>query len=193
MVGLAASSPLVYQSAYLTEELDEILSLIQNRMNSLGMGGCSGVVANAAVREKLTAMEKKSAGDAEEEEEEDTKLKRKEIDGVDCPICFDSLGGSGNIANLTFCKSVCGTNFHKECIRMWTSQHRSNPTCPACRQQWTDVGTGGKGSPNTKRGAGEVNREGYINLGGLQGQSPVRDTSTYNEYSGWYGYKRRRY
>ena len=157
----------MYQSAYLTEELNEIVDRVQSRMSSLGVGGTTSFIANEAVRQKVTDLEK--TGDDGE-----VTVKRRDVIGAECPICFDDLGGDENIAQLTFCQAACGTNFHKECIKMWTSQHTNNPTCPACRQPWTDVTTGG-------------NSEGYVNLASLQGQSRVRDTSTYNSYN------RRRY
>ena len=190
VVGLSSSSPLVYQSAYLTEELEEIVKLVQTRMSNLGVGGGSvnsAVVANASVQEQFVNMQTKKSGDGDDGDKDtkSTGVQRKEIEGSECPICFDSLGGR-NMSLLTYCQATCGTNFHKECIRMWTSQHSSNPTCPACRQQWTDTKTGGKESPKKKAA-----NEGYVNLGRLQGQSPVRDTSTYNDR--WDGYKRRRY
>lgn len=176
VVGLDSSSPLVYQSAYITQELEEIMQKVQSRMTNVGIGN---VVANKSVIDKLNSIEN---GD------EETKVVRQEIEGNECPICFDDLGGKGNMSHLTFCKATCGMNFHKECINMWTKEHINNPTCPACRQKWIDTETGGKRSNLNE------NDEGYVNLGSLQGQSPERDTSTY--FCSWspsYRYKRRRY
>jgi len=70
---------------------------------------------------------------------------------------------------------------------MWTSQavQARTPTCPACRQPWTDVMTGGHGHDSDVE-------EGYDNLGDLQGQSRVRDTSTYHSYDCRERYKKRR-
>jgi hypothetical protein len=177
VIGLPAGHQLVYQSAYLTEELDQIVMTLQARLERLGRD----VVANDEVQ-KVHADLKKGIQD-------DKAVPRKEVDGLDCPICFDELGS--NLSQLTYCKGTCGTNFHKGCIQMWTKQSTHNsagPTCPACRQPWEDTETGGRkagGSP-TRRS------EGYDNLGRLQGQSTVRDTSTYR-FSPYGGYKRRRY
>ncbi|KAL7539717.1 hypothetical protein ACHAXR_009524 [Thalassiosira sp. AJA248-18] len=177
VVGLAANSPLVYQSAYLTEELEQIMALLQRRTAQLGRD----VVANESVQQQFAAIKN---GDNVKVHEEDSKAVRKEVEG-DCPICFDVLGS--NLSQLIYCQETCGTNFHKECIQIWTRQpaQRGKPTCPACRQPWVDVQTGGK-KPASARSP-----EGYDNLGSLQGQSPVRDTSTYHEP--YDGYKRRRY
>ncbi len=121
-----------------------------------------GVVANQAVREKYATIT--GRGD------------RKEIEG-ECPICFDPLGT--HISRLTFCKKTCGQNFHLGCIKMWKSQCQESPTCPACRQEWVDE--------TTTESQGDDSVEGYMNFGALQGQSRVRDTSTY------YGQRRDNY
>jgi hypothetical protein len=182
VVGLPAHDQLVYQSAYLTDEVEKIIALLQTRLQSLGRD----VVANEQVQKVHADMKKgiKSGVD-----DESNTVPRKETDGQDCPICFDDLGS--NLSQLTYCKGTCGTNYHKGCIQMWTSQARSGPTCPSCRQPWIDVATGGK---SKKAEASPSRSEGYDNLGRLQGQSSVRDTSTYSTYSpSYYGYKRRRY
>ena len=179
VIGLQSSNNLVYQSAYLTNELEEIINLLQARTRLLGRD----VVANEAVREAI----KKGETKADTKEDDSKMASRKEVEG-DCPICFDPLGANLNL--LTYCKAACGSNFHKGCIQMWTSQpkQRVDPSCPACRQPWVDVESGGKRKPAPK----SPRDEGYTNLGSLQGQSPVRDTSTYHS-SPYYGYKRRRY
>lgn len=181
VVGLPANHHLVYQSAYLTEELDQIVLALQTRLERLGRD----VVANEKVQKVHADLKKGGKG---VDDDNSNAVPRKEVDGEDCPICFDELGSE--LCRLTYCKGTCGTNFHKACMQMWTRQSahgRSGPTCPACRQQWEDVETGGR-----KAGGGSPSRsEGYDNLGRLQGQSSVRDTSSY--HSPYDGYKRRRY
>lgn len=185
VVGLPAHDQLVYQSAYLTDEVEKIIALLQTRLQSLGRD----VVANEQVQKVHADMKK---GIKSGDDDKSNAVPRKEIDGQDCPICFDDLGS--NLSQLTYCKGTCGTNYHKGCIQMWTrqsAQARSGPTCPSCRQPWIDVATGGK---SKKAVASPSRSEGYDNLGRLQGQSSVRDTSTYSTYSpSYYGYKRRRY
>ena len=182
VVGLPAHDQLVYQSAYLTDEVEKIIVLLQTRLQSLGRD----VVANEQVQKVHADMKK---GIKSGDDDESNTVPRKETDGQDCPICFDDLGS--NLSQLTYCKGTCGTNYHKGCIQMWTRQARSRPTCPSCRQPWIDVATGGK---SKKAEASPSRSEGYDNLGRLQGQSSVRDTSTYSTYSpSYYGYKRRRY
>mmetsp|Transcript_4516 Transcript_4516/g.8068 ORF Transcript_4516/g.8068 Transcript_4516/m.8068 type:complete len:285 (-) Transcript_4516:189-1043(-) len=189
VVGLPINNSLVYQSAYLAEELVEIIGMLQQRTRQLGRD----VVAKEAVR--LQHESTKNGGEATTNNDDDDcdcdskSASRKEIEG-DCPICFDPLGSNSSL--LTFCQVACGSNFHRECIQMWTRQpaQRENPTCPACRQPWVDVRTGGK-KTQSRSSIKNEHSEGYENLGSLQGQSSVRDTSTYHEP--YDGYKRRRY
>lgn len=188
VVGLPVASSSVYQSAYITQELDAIFEALQARTARLGRD----VVANDAVRQRHRDTQQPDNNTKEEVAlAQSSSVTRKEVEGGECPICFDDLGS--NLSHLTYCQQTCGTNFHRDCMRMWTTQaaQRNNPTCPACRQPWVDGSTmaAGKKKAGKER---ERREEGYDNLGALQGQSRVRDTSTYssgyNEY-----YKKRRY
>mmetsp|Transcript_20437 Transcript_20437/g.46190 ORF Transcript_20437/g.46190 Transcript_20437/m.46190 type:complete len:274 (+) Transcript_20437:145-966(+) len=178
VVGLSSSSPLVYQAAYLTEELEEVVGQLRARTGQLGRS----VVANEDVQTMYAAMK---SGESVKLEEDSKAVARKEITG-DCPVCFDELGTIDS--RLTYCKHTCGTNFHADCIKIWSQQlcrQGATATCPACRQPWD-------GPEKKTKSPGKS--EGYDNLGGLQGQSPDRDTSTYHSPSYYYGsYKRRRY
>jgi len=193
VVGLPTASPLVYQSAYITQELDTIIEMLQNRAVQLQTGSvgtaASNILANEAVRHCFQDQKKGNRiTDHDLYHDANTEsIQRQEIQGADCPICFDDLGGMANLDQLTFCQTTCGTNFHSDCIKMWTSQavQARTPTCPACRQPWTDVMTGGHGHDSDVE-------EGYDNLGDLQGQSRVRDTSTYHSYDCRERYKKRR-
>ena len=182
VVGLPVLSNLVYQSAYLTGELEGIVAALQRRVGMARLG--SDVVANEAVRQRhqrngADCVDASGHGHA-------TSSTRQNVEGNDCSICFDSLGS--NLSRLTFCQQTCGANFHSACIEMWTSQpgQRNNPTCPNCRQSWVDVSKMAACANRKRKAEGRsgVNDEGYENLGVLQGQSPVRDTSTYNS-NGW--------
>eukprot|EP00553_Chaetoceros_curvisetus_P003672 CAMPEP_0204635066 /NCGR_PEP_ID=MMETSP0717-20131115/30687_1 /ASSEMBLY_ACC=CAM_ASM_000666 /TAXON_ID=230516 /ORGANISM="Chaetoceros curvisetus" /LENGTH=283 /DNA_ID=CAMNT_0051653699 /DNA_START=10 /DNA_END=861 /DNA_ORIENTATION=+ len=206
VAGLNSNDPLVYQSAYVTEEMEDIVQKLQRRTAHLsgeggGVGGgdTGGILANEAVRKK----HQDSSESQSSKGSNDNVVQRKAIEeGTECPICFDDLGeeyaNNASSTKLTYCQRTCGTNFHAECIRIWTSQgeQRQNPTCPACRQPWIDVKTGGCcSSKRSGVGVAGGGDEGYENLGALQGQSRVRDTSTYQSYDDYdYGYyKRRRY
>ena len=183
VVGLPVNSALVYQSAYLTNELDEILAMLQARTLRLGRD----VVANEAVRQRHTDMKNGESADAVDSGT--SLVQRKEVEGIDCPICFEELGT--DLSQLTYCQQTCGTNFHSGCMQMWIGQaaQRDDPTCPNCRQPWMDK----KAIAHDRKKDGRQNQdEGYQNLGNLQGQSLVRDTSTYHSYDWHDSYKRRR-
>mmetsp|Transcript_28297 Transcript_28297/g.65680 ORF Transcript_28297/g.65680 Transcript_28297/m.65680 type:complete len:113 (+) Transcript_28297:845-1183(+) len=71
--------------------------------------------------------------------EQETGKVRKQIEGEDCPVCFEAmLLAEERAGRLVFCCG-CGNNFHADCIRRW--QQASGPSsrgqdCPLCRQPW---------------------------------------------------------
>lgn len=166
VVGLDHGSNLVYQAALLDTELEQMFSTMTNRR----VGG-RDIMANANVRKTYASL---TTG-AKEPTDTDGGVQQKSLEEDNaCPICFDDMA-SGN--QVTYCRAACGTNFHADCIRRWLGQSSGNPSCPNCRSPWQQST---KGAPNMK--------EGYTNLGSLQGQSSRRDTSSYSE-----GYKRSRH
>jgi hypothetical protein len=98
---------------------------------------------------------------------------RKAVTADHCGICFEAMTKS---ETLTYCRAKCGANFHKTCLDPWLVQKQRHPTCPMCREVWQE---------NTATAAVKSQSEGFTNLGKLQGQSPVRDTSTYHS-SSWF-------
>jgi hypothetical protein len=175
-MAITPTSPLIYQAAWTTSELEDMFQQLERRYQSVG----GNVMANAAVRETFAKLEQ-----GEEEDDVDDGVARRQTVGEedDCPICFDSLGG--NATTTSFCRVRCGANFHKVCIQHWFQQNRRKPTCPMCREPWSD------GTTSTPQKNKSVNREGFTNLGRLQGQSTDRDTSTYSSPSDYH--KRRRF
>ncbi|KAH6886665.1 hypothetical protein BKA70DRAFT_1123095 [Coprinopsis sp. MPI-PUGE-AT-0042] len=100
--------------------------------------------------------------------------KRMPAEGDDCPISYDSMRGVSE-TSLVWCEG-CGNAVHKGCFTQWSNTARSNGnavTCVWCRSKWVspDAGAGGAGVRRTASG--------YLNLGGVSGVSPVRDTSSY--------------
>jgi len=132
VVGLDPESPLVYQSAYLETELQEIFALMSSRR----VGGA--VMASGQVRESYASL-KSEGGDGQVMEGGEGQVvggvNRKSLeDDADCPICFDTMEPG---SSLTYCRAACGTNFHSECIERWLGQgKKSTATCPNCRQSW---------------------------------------------------------
>jgi hypothetical protein len=180
VVGLPVSNPLVYQKALLRTELREIFSILSQRRVG---GTVASVLANDRVRESYARLE--NGGTALEEgdlADNAGGVKRRALDEgeSDCPICFDPMSGG---ADTTFCRAMCGNNFHAECIRIWLREQRDK-TCPNCRQPWDD----GKATASQHQQS-PTSPEGYVNLGTIQGQPIRRDTSTYRSSP----YKRNRY
>lgn len=174
VIGLDPGSPLVYQAAYLDEELGELFALMLSRR----VGG--SIMANEEV--KATYVSLITNGNDTDVETAGADRKALDDDDSDCPICFDRMDVSGN---LTYCRAACGTNFHADCIQRWLGQqNRTQPTCPNCRQPW---------ETSTKK-QGNSGRQGFTNLGVLQGQSLKRDTSSYASSSrGGSTFKKGRY
>ena len=173
VMALNPESSLIFQAAWISSELQSMFEQMDIRYRQVS----GAVLANERVRE---TFQKLSQGEALQEE---TSVACRREAGVDddCPICFDALISGGK---TTFCRARCGANFHQLCIQHWLQQNRQNPTCPMCRVTWDD----GK-----KKRTNDTNREGYTNLGGLQGQSPDRDTSSYSSWSISPHRKRRRW
>ena len=157
VIGLDPGSPLVYQAAYLQSELEEIFALMASRRVG------RSVMANEKVKKSYASLAMTGVDDSV------VDVVQRSLDAdSDCPICFDSMTGSSE--KLMYCRAACGTHFHADCINRWLRGHiQGTPTCPNCRQPW-DAGA------NNSR----VGTEGYANLGALQGQSQVRDTSAYS-------------
>jgi len=182
VIGLSATCPLIYQSALLTTELQDIFGRLECRMAAVGRGSSSSsVMANARVQKAYSDLKsppkkpKCHAAADDDDEDNDDGVQRKPTEGEDCPICFDALADE----KLVYCKAMCGANFHASCMDTWKQQHcgRGAVTCPNCRSHWQDD------SIRNRKGVAS-SPEGYANLGRLQGQSSDRDTSTYSE---WYG------
>ena len=157
VMGVDPNSPLIYQAALLENELKEMFECMANRR----VGGMDArVLANEQVRSTYAASLKQTDDDVSTST---SGVQRRTLEqDADCPICFDTMAEG----ELTFCRVTCGTNFHEDCIRRWLGQHRTNPTCPNCRQPWLshDDSTS---SPK---------KEGYTNLGQMQGLPSERDT-----------------
>ena len=172
IIGLDHESNLIYQNALLQSELDHIFLTMEQKQKQRG----TCIMAKKAVQ---NAFNKRKIG-LDQDEQDDTTKRKDLSENDECAICFDTMDSQKEA--LTFCKSTCGTNFHKKCIDLWiVSKVSEQVCCPTCRQPWID-------DQNKKNdGSGE----GYVNMGRLQGQSRTRDTTT---YSSWYtGWKRQRY
>jgi hypothetical protein len=166
--------------ALLTSELETIFSQAPPAPNS---------IAHRHIREAYARATGKST--AVETTDDDNDKKRR-IPGPDddCPICYESMHNI-DVKLLTFCEE-CGNALHRECFKQCkccrflfsifltsiffllgakTAAH--NLTCVWCRAKWVTPGPSGGSS-----GQCRTTEDGYINLAGVAGISPIRDTST---------------
>ncbi|CAF3762064.1 unnamed protein product [Adineta steineri] len=124
------NSPLIYQQALLTTELNEIFTKADLQNND------SSVLAEQPIREAYYAK----TGDPDVILTS-TNVTQKIIAADDeCPICFESMINDEN--NIIFCSTSCGNNMHKNCFEKWRQAKSSINelvTCPLCRIEWKTV------------------------------------------------------
>jgi hypothetical protein len=146
------------------------------------------VLANQQVRREYARI---SGEEDTEAETENTAVKRKPLrEDDDCPICFDEMKEAEPRALLSVRQRV-GPTFMHSAFRCGARRRspRDSRTCrAACRQPWMDEATCGSKRKATAAAADGGSSEGYANLGQLQGQDAVRDSSTYSDYHGGWGY-----
>lgn len=176
VMALDAHSHLIYQAAWTSTELQSMFAQMKARFANVS----GAVIANQQVQETFSKL---SQG-IDVEDTTKSGVARKAVTDDDCGICLEAMVAKSE--SLTYCRANCGANFHKTCLDLWLVQEQRNPTCPFCRGVWQDETAA---APCKK-----FSSEGFTNLGKLQGQSPVRDTSTYSEYhsSGWFQSPRRK-
>ncbi|KAL7567838.1 hypothetical protein ACA910_000581 [Epithemia clementina (nom. ined.)] len=207
VVGLSTNDSLAYQKALVTSELETLYQRVSQRVqdNNSNDSSSSDVWANPGVRSRYAAMKqgKGKAGDHGNNSCEEQKQQQEQDDGAvqrrsleqDCPICLEDMS-TCPLAQVTYCKISCGMNFHLECMNMWrraagnrqgtSTRGAAAVTCPNCRAvepaPTPKRRTAGGRGQEEEEAKEEAKEEGYINMGRFQGQSPIRDTSTY--YSG---------
>lgn len=125
----SSDDPRIWQEALLSMELKAAVEPL------FGRKACQ---LSSMATEKVRQAYARATGSTQEPETAEVperyQCKRQEIEGEDCPICFEAmeLGEEGQ-SLLTFC-CACGNNFHKDCIQRW--QRASSGHCPLCRQPW---------------------------------------------------------
>ncbi|KAJ6611934.1 hypothetical protein B0H10DRAFT_1808509 [Mycena sp. CBHHK59/15] len=169
------ASGLWYQKALLTSELVKIFEEAPLAPNAL---------AHPRIREAYARATGKLTGPSTPEA---SPKKRIPGEDDDCPICYDKMHGVAE-GSLTFCQE-CGNAVHGECFSQWrqtSAKTGSKLTCIYCRAEWPTAAT-----PTSGSGA-RTTVGGYLNISGVAGVSPQRDTTTY--YHGprrgamYYGY-----
>jgi len=104
----------------------------------------------------------------------DTGGSRKPIEG-DCPVCVMPFEAGEDII---WCKAACGNNIHRHCFEQWARSKPGQVKCVYCRTPWK----GDEDSIKRIVKGGQVNDEGYVNVGGELGLSGQRDMSSYHPY-----------
>jgi hypothetical protein len=137
-------SPLIYQQALLTNELNEIFAKADSQNND------SNVLAEEQVNQKIEIsfflkirlLQIREAYHAKTSDTNvilnPTTIQQKAVTTDDeCPICFESL--IDDKTNIIFCSTSCGNNIHKTCFEKWRQAKLSmneSVTCPFCRIEW---------------------------------------------------------
>nr|CAG4714053.1 unnamed protein product [Naegleria fowleri] len=153
----------IYQKALLRSELESIFK------------DAPPIPSSVQASERVVKEYKHLSGEAQENSEQFSTVKRRPLQDVHCPICYETFGGS---EKTDFCK-MCGNNIHQDCIKMWKSFNPNFP-CPVCRApQLGNLAATGK----------VVENEGYANLADFQ--SGMTREREYYHSSRWYS--RRRY
>lgn len=145
-------SPLIYQQALLTNELNEIFSKADGQNNDLS------ILAEQPIRDAYHA----TTGDPNviltmTANVKPTIEQKPITDDDECPICFESMFNEKN--NIIFCSRSCGNNIHKNCFEKWRQAKlsmRESVTCPFCRIEWKNKQDNEHCHPHDPRG--------YLNL-----------------------------
>lgn len=133
---LEPTNPLVWQRAYLTSEVRNILANASVTDQT--------VLASSRIRQKYTEVKYGGTPGGSSQQS-----KQRPVEG-DCPICCEDLGGGEKVV---FCDE-CGNNIHQVCFDKWASTKRSKGdpvTCVYCRAPWTSL-VQGPGAESTKFG-----------------------------------------
>ncbi|KAH9818697.1 hypothetical protein DFH28DRAFT_958887 [Melampsora americana] len=180
VLGVSISSPLYYQQALLTEELEAIFSEAPEAPND-------------PTSQHLRSVYAAATGKAPTKAPLEVPSRRKPIEeGDDCPICYEELP-CDSTKGIVFCEDGCGKGLHAECHQQYANnlkgQHKPI-ICVYCRADWKAPGSN---VPGTK-----ITEDGYLNMAAAAG---IPETVPYNsayelemEYGeNAYLYRRRRY
>ncbi len=146
-------------------------------------------VANTHVRDAYAQALGKAVSSQASSSAEKGQKKRVPGPDDDCPVCYETMHGVQE-KQLSYCEA-CGNCLHKDCFQQckFQSTRRNanrmnifsgaksakNLTCVWCRAPWTQAGATGAARA---AGGSATTSEGYLNLSGVAGVSPVRDTSS---------------
>ncbi|KAJ3311123.1 hypothetical protein HDU76_003203, partial [Blyttiomyces sp. JEL0837] len=170
-----SDSYMIYQTALLTSELEEIFN------------GAMKVDPTVLAGKKVIASYKRHVSGTGEDEEggedDDGGVKQRALEGS-CPICFEDFEESDK-TKVVWCTTSCGNNIHTTCFQNWkaaTEKKGEKATCVYCRAVWITPGAVDKSGKGKGKRALE-GEEGYLNLGDVARLPSERDTSSYSEWA----------
>lgn len=149
---ISIDNPLAWQLSMVDSEVDQILSGAYIARNVSSSNGDGTVVPSS---QSLHSFLRKGQGHGggtthknkknnENENRNGTspsvKVERKELSNdPTCCICMDNMT-EGDLEEdlLCYCEVLCGTNFHRQCFRLYATYNRSENRrrpilCPICR------------------------------------------------------------
>lgn len=129
MLKVDRHSALLYQEAYLTDELNDMFA------DADAQGHDASFLAEQQIRE---AYRGEIGNLPEASKPKKNEVQQKTVtDDDDCPICCESL--IVDKSNILFCSISCGNNMHKHCFNKWQQAKvtmNERVTCPFCRVVW---------------------------------------------------------
>jgi hypothetical protein len=131
---LPRASPLIYQTALVASELQEILQ-------PAAMAATSDVLAPDLVRREYAKITGDTSVDVDVAAANTTpKVVQKPYQGDECAICFEELQAK---ELLVWCQASCGKTLHGECMTRLIAHNQKNgmsvTPCPLCREPWVNT------------------------------------------------------
>ncbi|KAJ1963057.1 hypothetical protein IWQ62_003338 [Dispira parvispora] len=154
IIRLPAGSPLIYQKAWLTNELEDMFKTMVP--DPAALADTKLVQAYERYRNPDSAPAEEMAnegGDASQPQVSSFGVRRRllacmqeEGDSDHCPVCYDDMTkGDWENNKLSWCQRGCGNNIHTECFKMWESHYNGRGqrvNCVYCRYDWVQEKSG---------------------------------------------------
>ncbi|KAJ1652722.1 hypothetical protein IWQ61_007009 [Dispira simplex] len=154
IIRLPAESPLVYQKAWLTSELEDMFKTMIP--DPAALASADVVQAYERYRNPDSAQAKEMVSqdvDANQPEVSQFGVRRRLLacmqedgDTDHCPVCYDDMTKEDwESSKLSWCQRGCGNNIHTECFEMWESHYKNRGqrvNCVYCRYDWVQVDSG---------------------------------------------------
>ncbi|KAJ1660865.1 hypothetical protein IWQ61_000274 [Dispira simplex] len=151
IIRLPTESPLVYQNAWLTSELEDMFKTMIPDPAALASANVIQAYERYRNPDSIQAKEMVSQDvDANQPEVSQFGVRRRLLacmqedgDTDHCPVCYDDMTKEDWENNkLSWCQRGCGNNIHTECFEMWESHYKNRGqrvNCVYCRYDWVQV------------------------------------------------------